>query len=130
MKSAAAFVPTESAGRDDRGNRRSANKRMGEVLRVEGATLPEEGCAVRVDAAGTPVAVYRVGGRLYALEARCPHVGGPLDQGPLEKTRVTCPWHGSMFDVREGTLHRGPATTGAPAFQVRQEGATLVLERA
>ena len=103
---------------------------MGETVRIEKATLPAEGHALRVDVAGTPVAVFRVGGQLYALDARCPHVGGPLDRGSLEGTSVTCPWHGSMFDVRDGKLLRGPALKGAVAYHVRQEGDGLILERA
>ncbi|MGI0128725.1 MAG: Rieske (2Fe-2S) protein [Thermoplasmata archaeon] len=103
---------------------------MGEVHRVEKAPLPAEGHGVRITAGATPVAVFRAGGQLYALEARCPHVGGPLDQGKLEGTRVTCPWHGSTFDIRDGSLVRGPAMKGVAAFRVRQEGEALILERA
>jgi nitrite reductase/ring-hydroxylating ferredoxin subunit len=102
---------------------------MGETVRVEKATIPAEGHTVRVDAGGTPVAVFRVGGRLFALDARCTHVGGPLDRGSLEGTSVTCPWHGSIFDVRDGKLLRGPAMKGAVAFHVRLEGDALILER-
>lgn len=101
---------------------------MVETIRVEKAPLPAEGHAVRVVANGVPVAVFRVGGVLYALDARCTHVGGPLDQGALEGTQVTCPWHRSVFDVRDGKVVRGPAARPATAYRVRQDGETLVLE--
>jgi nitrite reductase/ring-hydroxylating ferredoxin subunit len=102
---------------------------MAETIRVDNVKLPEEGKAVRVDAGGTPVAVYREGGELFAIDARCTHVGGPLDQGLLKDTHVTCPWHGSVFDIRNGTVIRGPATRPEASYRVRAEGQTLVLER-
>jgi nitrite reductase/ring-hydroxylating ferredoxin subunit len=102
---------------------------MTEVIRLEGAALPEEGHAVRVVANGNPVAVFRVGGSLYALDARCTHVGGPLEKGTLEGTHVTCPWHHSVFDIRDGTVVHGPATRPVSAYRARLEGQTLVLEK-
>jgi nitrite reductase/ring-hydroxylating ferredoxin subunit len=102
---------------------------MGETFRIENVTLPAEGHAIRVMANATPVAVFRVGGALYGIDARCTHVGGPLERGPLAGTEVTCPWHHSVFDIRDGKLLRGPATRAATAYRVRTEGATLVLER-
>lgn len=102
---------------------------MTDTFRIENAVLPAEGRAGRFDAGGTPVAVFRVGGALHAIDARCPHVGGPLDRGTLDGTRVTCPWHGSVFDVGDGKLVRGPATRSVTSYRVRQDGATLILER-
>jgi nitrite reductase/ring-hydroxylating ferredoxin subunit len=102
---------------------------MAETIRIEKATLPEEGHSVRVLANGTPIALFRVGGTLYGLDARCTHVGGPLDQGALAGTQVTCPWHHSVFDVRDGKVVHGPATRPATAYRARVEGDTLVLER-
>jgi nitrite reductase/ring-hydroxylating ferredoxin subunit len=102
---------------------------MPEVFRVEHATLPEVGHAVRVMADDVPVAVFRVGEHLYGLDARCTHVGGPLDKGTLAGTEVTCPWHHSVFDVRDGHVVHGPATRPATVYRVRHEGNTLILER-
>jgi nitrite reductase/ring-hydroxylating ferredoxin subunit len=102
---------------------------MVESFRVEKAPLPAEGHAVRVVVNGVPVAVFRVGNQLYGLDARCTHVGGPLDQGTLEGPQVTCPWHHSVFDVRDGKVIRGPATQPAAPYRVRQDGEALVLER-
>ncbi len=100
-----------------------------ETFRLEKAPLPSEGHAVRVMVNDTPVALFRVGGELHALDARCTHVGGPLDRGTLHGTQVTCPLHGSVFDVRDGKVVRGPAVRPATAYRVRFEGETLVLER-
>ncbi len=89
---------------------------------------PEPGQAVRVDLKGVPVAVFNTGGELRAIEARCPHRGGPLEKGALTGRIVTCPWHGSQFDLDTGQVSRGPAITGVRTFPVRLEGTLLVLE--
>jgi nitrite reductase/ring-hydroxylating ferredoxin subunit len=74
-----------------------------------------------------PLAVYHVGGRLYALEDRCPHAGAMLSGGDLEGTVVTCPGHGSQFDVRDGERRRGPADTGVRTFPLLEEGGRVYL---
>jgi nitrite reductase/ring-hydroxylating ferredoxin subunit len=102
---------------------------MGETYRLEKSPLPTEGHPVRVVAGAQPVAVFRVGNTLYAIGARCTHVGGPLDQGAVNGTQVTCPWHHSVFDVRDGQVVRGPATRAVASYRVRVEGETLILER-
>lgn len=54
------------------------------------------------------VAVFNVGGNFYAISNVCSHKGGPLSQGTLEESIVTCPWHGWKYDVRNGkSPHRG-----------------------
>ncbi|WP_437192092.1 Rieske (2Fe-2S) protein [Planctomicrobium sp. SH527] len=48
------------------------------------------------------VAVFRSGDQLWATDGICPHAGGPLGEGKLEGTVVTCPWHGWQLDVSTG----------------------------
>lgn len=48
------------------------------------------------------VAIYKDGDRLFAVEAFCPHMLGPLFAGSIVGTRVTCPWHAWRFDVETG----------------------------
>lgn len=52
------------------------------------------------------VLVARVGGNYYVANNRCPHMGGRLSQGTLEGTVVTCPLHGSQFDLKDGKMVR------------------------
>jgi nitrite reductase/ring-hydroxylating ferredoxin subunit/uncharacterized membrane protein len=73
----------------------------------------------RVLAGEAPVVVLRdpdTGG-LAVLDARCPHRGGPMDEGEVRDGCLVCPWHGSEFRVRDGRLERGPATTDLPAYE-------------
>jgi nitrite reductase/ring-hydroxylating ferredoxin subunit len=46
-------------------------------------------------------------------------MGGPLSEGKLEGDVVQCPWHGSRFNVTDGSVARGPATFPQPCFEVR-----------
>jgi 3-phenylpropionate/trans-cinnamate dioxygenase ferredoxin subunit len=52
------------------------------------------------------VLVARVGSSYYVSDNRCPHLGGRLSQGKLEGTVVTCPLHGSQFDLKDGRVVR------------------------
>jgi nitrite reductase (NADH) small subunit len=61
-----------------------------------------------VQVAGKPVALANVGGRFYAIHNTCLHRGGPLGQGQLDGTVVTCPWHGWQFDVTTGKAVMNP----------------------
>lgn len=76
---------------------------------------------------GRPVAVFRVGGRLYALEGTCPHRGGPLGEGTLQGNVLTCPWHGWRFEVDTGKCLVVPDRT-QPCYPVREEGGEIVVD--
>jgi 3-phenylpropionate/trans-cinnamate dioxygenase ferredoxin subunit len=78
-----------------------------------------EGTMVKVVVDGREVLVARVGDDLYAMDNRCPHMGGDLSQGTLEGTIVTCPRHGSQFDLTDGHVIRWTAWTGITGAAVR-----------
>ncbi|HWG75085.1 MAG TPA: Rieske (2Fe-2S) protein [Acidimicrobiales bacterium] len=65
------------------------------------ADLPEgRGWPVRVE--GRPIAVFAVGGGVYAVENLCGHIGSPIDDGAVTDGCVTCPWHGWTYDLATG----------------------------
>jgi nitrite reductase/ring-hydroxylating ferredoxin subunit len=66
-----------------------------------------------------PVVVIRDGPQVHVLAERCSHLSGPLSEGELSGDRLTCPWHGSVFRVSDGTVVHGPATAPQPVFQAR-----------
>lgn len=61
---------------------------------------------------GHEVMLARVGEKYYAVDNRCPHMGGKLSQGRLEGTIVTCPRHGSQFDLSDGHIVRWLKSSG------------------
>jgi nitrite reductase (NADH) small subunit len=67
---------------------------------------------------GEEVAVYNIAGKFYATHNYCTHADGPLNEGYLEEYGVVCPWHDSCFDVRDGSVLRGPATEPVKAYTV------------
>ncbi len=70
------------------------------------------------------VALFNVGGTFYALDNTCPHQGGPLAEGWIEGTRVTCPWHAWTFELCTGMMTLGEFAR-VDTFEVRVEGDTV-----
>ena len=66
--------------------------------------------------------VFNVGGNFCATQALCPHRGGPLGQGKLDGSTVTCPLHGSQFNVCSGAVLRGPAIGPLRTYRVVLDG--------
>ena len=81
-----------------------------------------------VEAAGQIIAVFNVGGNYYAIENTCPHRGGPLAEGMMAGEEVICPWHGSRFDVKTGSVLTPPARQGVRSFPVRISGDHVEVE--
>lgn len=82
-----------------------------------------EGEPHQVHVGDEPVVVVRRGADVFALADRCTHLAAPLSDGEVtvEKGRVciTCPWHGSVFDVSDGHVVHGPAVAPQPVFDAR-----------
>ena len=85
------------------------------------------GLVFRADTPVGPLAVYQVAGGLYAIADRCPHAGATLSCGEVESAVVTCPRHGSRFDIRTGDRLRGPADTGVACYPLVQERGQIFL---
>lgn len=58
-------------------------------------------------------------GVAYAGAAFSAHLGGPLDEGKRDGDIVTCPWHGSRFDLCTGEVRGGPAVYPQPRYETR-----------
>jgi nitrite reductase/ring-hydroxylating ferredoxin subunit len=68
------------------------------------------------------IAVFNVGGKFCATQAKCPHRGGLLSPGKLDGSTITCPLHGSQFNVCSGEVLRGPAIDPLLTYRVVVEG--------
>ncbi len=84
---------------------------------------------------GKVVLVVNVNGSLYALGGKCTHQGGDLSLGKLQGIIVTCPRHGSRFDVTTGKSLSGPKfgpirlkTDDEPTYAVRIDGSSIMVD--
>ena len=68
------------------------------------------------------IAVFNVGGSFCATQAKCSHRGGLLSPGKLEGSTITCPLHGSQFNVCSGEVLRGPAIDPLMTYRVVVDG--------
>jgi nitrite reductase/ring-hydroxylating ferredoxin subunit len=68
----------------------------------------------------TPVLLLRHGGDIHAVHDRCSHRGCSLSEGTIDGHVVTCRCHGSRFDLRDGSIVRGPATAHQPVLDARE----------
>ena len=79
--------------------------------------------ATQVLAGGLDLFVYRTGDRIFVLDDRCTHQGGPLHRGKvnaqISQPSVTCPIHGSTFWLTDGRVIRPPASRPQPVYDVR-----------
>ena len=63
--------------------------------------------------------LFNVEGTYHAIGDTCTHRGGPLSEGDVQGTRVTCPWHGADFDLKTGAVLGPPAQKGVPSYNPR-----------
>ncbi len=76
---------------------------------VSAVDVPGEGRVRSVTVDGRSIALTRCSSTLGALQNRCPHQGGPLGEGSIEKGLLRCPWHGYDYDPLTG---ESPGTFG------------------
>ena len=95
---------------------------------VKMATTDElpPGRSKEVEHDGRIYALFNVEGVISAVDGICPHQGGPLADGEVSGTCVTCPWHGWPFDVRTGATTINKKMT-LPVFGVRVEGPDVLV---
>lgn len=77
--------------------------------------------------AGRAVAIANVDGKLFAINSICLHHGGPLGEGDLEGSLVSCPWHGWQYDVTNGKLTQQP-DSGVKCYTVELRGEEVFVD--
>ncbi|MBI2351951.1 MAG: non-heme iron oxygenase ferredoxin subunit [Deltaproteobacteria bacterium] len=77
---------------------------------------------------GKKIAIFNVAGSFHAIDDICSHRGGSLSQGMIEGEKVTCPWHGAVFDIRSGEVLGPPAPKGVARYNVRTDGVQIEVE--
>ncbi len=89
----------------------------------------DEGQPHHVVANGVGIILIRDGTTIHALGERCPHLGAPMVDGWLYRGELVCPWHGSCFELTDGTATRGPASAPLPSYEVRERAEQIEVRR-
>lgn len=100
----------------------------GESVMIADAAALGVGETLRVDAAGTIVTIARIKEGVFAFQEYCTHRYAPLSEGLVEGCEVTCPWHRSRFDVRDGRVTNGPAKINLRRFHTEIRDGKVWLE--
>lgn len=111
-------------------NHARGGARLEDWTPVLSSDLLGEGEARRVNVEGEPVLLYRRDGDILATGAVCAHAGGPLEEGTFEGNCVTCPWHDSVYDLRDGSVVHGPSTYNLPNYEARVLGGQIEIRSA
>ena len=85
---------------------------MGEFNRLANASDLTEGTMKKYQVQDKEILMARIEGKYYVVQNKCPHFGGDLSKGKLEGPIVTCPRHGSRFNVIDGSVVRWLKGTG------------------
>ncbi len=100
---------------------------MSRSIRVAAVSDLPAGTAKEVMADDQVVALFNVAGTIHAIDGVCPHAGGPLGEGTLLGTTITCPWHGWQFNVVSGENCLNPRMI-QKCFPVKVEGNDVLVE--
>jgi nitrite reductase/ring-hydroxylating ferredoxin subunit len=98
------------------------------LVKIGNASDLADGQMQVFDVDGTKVSVAKASGHLYAFDDTCTHMGCSLANGELDGTTVTCPCHGSQFDVTSGNVLRGPAQRPVRSRAIQVDGEALLAE--
>ena len=99
---------------------------MAQFTKVAKVSEVPKGSGKAIEVQGKALAVFRCDDTWYATENTCKHRGGPLGEGSLSGTTVTCPWHGWEYDVTTGAC-KLDASIKVQTFDVKVEGDDLLV---
>jgi 3-phenylpropionate/trans-cinnamate dioxygenase ferredoxin subunit len=115
---------------------------MGKLTRLANISDLAEGTVKKYQVEDKEVLIAKVEGKYYAAQNKCPHFGGDLSKGKLEGTIVTCPRHGSQFNLTDGSVVRWLKGTGLissigktlkspqklSTYQIKVDGQGIIVE--
>jgi nitrite reductase (NADH) small subunit len=103
-----------------------SNKQWVRITPVQNIPL-REGRSVNIS--GRDIAIFNLGDRLFAVDGRCPHKGGPLAEGIVTGNTVVCPLHAWKIDLETGGVTRPEAEPACvAAYRTRIESGIVLVE--
>ncbi len=101
---------------------------MGDYIEVAFVGELKSGEAKLIEINGREIALFNCEGKYYAVDNDCTHVGGPLCDGEVCGTTVTCPWHGAEFDLKSGQALAPAAEKDINTYNVHVDGDIIKIE--
>ncbi len=96
--------------------------------KVMSLTALEEMEPKKIKVNDTDILLIKQGGRVFALEATCPHSGAPLEKGALCEGKLVCPWHKSVFSLERGELCEPPSLRSLRHYPVNIEQGSIWVD--
>lgn len=88
----------------------------------------KDGGAKVISVSGKTLALFNINGEFFAVDNACLHKGGPLGEGAVEGSVVTCPLHGWKYDVTSGQCVFPAAHLKLNSYKVRIKGEDIFIE--
>ena len=83
---------------------------------------------MRVVVSDQKILLAKVNGNYYAISDVCMHRGCQLSKGKLEGETVTCPCHGSKYDLKTGNFLKGPTVKGEPKYELKVQDKDIMIK--
>lgn len=87
-----------------------------------------DGSMKQFDLKDSEYLVINLKGQFFCLDGRCTHAGAPLSEGTLKGDILTCPWHYSQFNIRDGSVVNGPAKKTLNTYKYIIKNGQLMIE--
>ncbi len=100
---------------------------MANWVRVAASKDVPTNTGLAVAAEGQALALYKVDGKVYAIDGVCPHAGGPMAEGSLNGCLAMCPWHGWEFNVVSGLCDFN-SEMATRTFRVKEEKGEIFVQ--
>ena len=95
---------------------------MSDWTRLASVSDVREGQPFPAELDGNPIALYRIDGRIHAIDDTCTHEFATLSDGFLEGRTIECPLHAAQFEIATGRCLCGPAAEDLRTYEVRVDG--------
>lgn len=87
----------------------------------------EDDTPFAVDVGDEPIALYKLGDKVYATGNVCTHQHAWLTDGYLDGDCIECPLHGGRFNIETGAPCGGPVTEGIKVYPVKVEQGAIYV---
>ncbi len=99
---------------------------MAEFVKAARTSDVQPGSSKVVSVGGKALALFNLEGTFYCIDNVCVHRGGPVGEGFIQGTTVTCPWHGWQYEITTGACKTNPSAKLA-AREVKIEGEDVLV---